>query len=195
MSDSDCFESASEYEYYSTDSEDDIRASDSNYKYYSTDSYNVLRTRYRPPAAQSRIVKKQKIDTCMVGVYVLEDCNGRVYVGKSNNISRRICEHKSGNGTSFLDKRSITQIMNLTDGSAQDLESWERSETLAQMHRKGINNVRGWMFTTATLSDSQQEDAFKQVCEKFDLCRKCGHNNHFAVNCFARKKAFWVTRV
>ena len=204
MSDAECYDDyESVEEYYSTKSEEGMQDSEcsdsceSAGEYYSTESDEDIRIRHRPHFASNGVAKKRKksSELSMDGVYVIEDGNGRVYVGKSNHIDRRIAEHMRGHGTEFLDKRSITRIMNLAEGSQQDLESWERAETLAQMYRKGVNNVRGWMFTSSTLSDVQQQEAFRQICEKFDLCRKCGHNNHFADKCFARKKAFWVTRV
>jgi hypothetical protein len=61
------------------------------------------------------------------------------------------------------------------------------------MYRRGINSVRGWMFVSKTLSEEQTESAFNQVCERFDLCRKCGRNSHFASACFAKSKAQWAT--
>jgi hypothetical protein len=61
------------------------------------------------------------------------------------------------------------------------------------MYRRGINSVRGWMFVSKTLSKEQTESAFNQVCERFDLCRKCGRNSHFASACFAKSKAQWAT--
>ena len=125
------------------------------------------------------------------GVYILKDNHNRYYVGKSQNMAGRIEDHMHGNGTSFL-SGNITSVQSLTSGSANDLESWERSETLARMHRHGIKNVRGWMFTTQELSDRQLDDAFNQICEKFDFCRRCGRNSHFIQTCYAKSKAYWA---
>jgi len=127
------------------------------------------------------------------GVYSITDLSGRIYVGKSSNINKRIQEHKDGAGTSFL-TRFIKQCSTLTSGTEDDLESWERNETLEQMYRNGIQNVRGWMFTSLVLTEKQEEDAFKQICEKKDLCRSCGRNNHFADRCYAKSKADWVKK-
>ena len=128
------------------------------------------------------------------GVYTIQDSTGKVYVGKSNNIEKRIEEHKQGLGTAFLSKNGITQIQTVTSGSKNDMESWERAETLTQMYHRGITRVRGWMFTTSSLSEHQVQDAFGQICEKFDLCRKCGRNSHFISSCFAKSKADWAIR-
>jgi hypothetical protein len=124
------------------------------------------------------------------GVYCLTDSDGKLYVGKSDNISERIDDHKMGEGTRFLGQ-NLQRIAPETT-PISDLESWERNETLTMMYKRGIENVRGWMFTTRSLSDDQKQDAFSQICEKFDLCRKCGRDGHFVTSCFARSKADWA---
>lgn len=127
------------------------------------------------------------------GVYVLQTGNGLFYVGKSNNIKARIQEHRSGLGAACLDGSSFQVVTRLlTSGSTADLESWERNETLQRMRVHGIKNVRGWMFTSKNLTDKDREDAFTQICEKFELCRRCGRKSHFADRCFARTRDAWA---
>jgi len=125
------------------------------------------------------------------GVYAVQDSSGRIYVGKSNDRVARIRQHQAGQGTSFL-SGTITEIPLSTAGSQNDLESWERNETLSQMYLKGIDQVRGWMFASPTLSPIDRRQAYQQVCEKFDLCRKCGRHTHFAYECRARSVAYWA---
>ena len=125
------------------------------------------------------------------GIYALQDSSGLIYVGKSVDRAKRIRQHRSGQGTSFL-SGEINEIPLSTTGSVHDLESWERNETLSQMYLKGIEQVRGWMFASQTLSPVQKRQAYQQVCEKFDLCRKCGRHTHFANECRARSLAFWA---
>ena len=125
------------------------------------------------------------------GVYCLTDSDGKIYVGKSENIPERINDHKMGDGTRFLGQ-NLQRIAPETTPIPSDLESWERNETLTRMYKHGIENVRGWMFTTKRLSDDQRQYAFSQICEKFDLCRKCGRDSHFVDSCFAKSKADWA---
>lgn len=115
------------------------------------------------------------------GVYVLKLQNGRYYVGKSKNIPRRIEQHRQGQGSSFVDG-DFKRIEPQTPAS-DDWESWERAETLLLMSIHGVSQVRGWMFTTVELSEQQQQQAFSQMCERFDLCRKCGVAGHFFDRC------------
>ena len=129
------------------------------------------------------------------GIYVLEyrsEETKKFYVGKSNDVARRVDAHMSGQGgVGYLNGRNLRQVALISGGSLGDLESWERNETLERMYRFGIDNVRGWMFTDPELSDDEYEAAFNQICEKFDLCRRCGRNSHFRNNCFARTTAEW----
>jgi hypothetical protein len=138
----------------------------------------------------SRLGKEEEKEE--VGVYVLESKDGMYYIGKSSSIETRIQKHKTGEGAQCIKHwKNVKQITPLTSGDVDDLESWERNETLQRMYHHGIGKVRGWMFTTTELSSEQRNTAFKQICEKFDLCRKCGRNNHFAERCYAASQAPW----
>ena len=135
--------------------------------------------------------KKDSSKPALAGVYALIDTSGRVYVGKSANIPKRLDMHMTGSGTTFLDPgMSVTPL--LTRGKTDDLETWERNETLMQMHKRGISNVRGWKYVTQTLTQAERKEAFDQVCEKLDLCRKCGRKGHFQYKCEFDTPALWA---
>lgn len=134
----------------------------------------------RPPAKSAESLEG--------GVYVLERPDGVYYVGKSCNIRGRIRQHAEGGGASCAKVEGegrARRVLPLTQ-ACEDLEAWERAEVLARMRKHGIGRVRGWMYTSPELSEAQREHAFGQVCEKFDLCRRCGLRGHFAVDCRAR---------
>jgi hypothetical protein len=136
-------------------------------------------------------------DNSRAGVYVLKTATGLYYVGKSNDIDARILDHRRGLGAACLAGTGGFEVISslLTSGSAADLESWERHETLQRMKTHGIENVRGWMFTATVLSDDDRCDAFRQICEKYDLCRRCGRNSHFSDQCFASSAVPWAGRI
>lgn len=136
--------------------------------------------------------RHRAMTSAKAGVYVLGDERGRMYVGKSQDVERRIEQHLAGSGTEFLTRGQIRRLEVGEAGTERDLESWERNETLARMYKHGVDKVRGWMFTSVGLSAEQEEQAFAQICEKYDLCRQCGRNSHFADKCFARSRAFWA---
>ena len=128
------------------------------------------------------------------GVYVLEKPDGTLYVGKSGNIQERLRQHADGSGASCA-KGFVKRIPPMTAEVEGDHEAWERAETLARMRKHGISNVRGWMYTSPELTDAQVEHAFGQVCERHDLCRRCGRGGHFAARCGVgkgRKRPEWA---
>lgn len=131
------------------------------------------------------------------GVYVLQMSGDTLqYVGKSTDIDSRINDHREGFGALCIPKgmpgMGMTEIAPITSGSTDDMESWERNETLTRMKLYGISKVRGWMFTSTNLSEDDKRSAFRQICEKFDLCRRCGRNSHFAEECFAATADSWA---
>ena len=119
-------------------------------------------------------------------MYVLYNPTTRMrYVGKSNNVDSRIDQHRQAEG-------SLVREKPVTSGSASDLESWERNEVLTRMYRHGMDSVRGWRYTSrSALSTEECISARDDIMEKFDLCRRCGRNTHFASACFAKSSAFW----
>ena len=129
------------------------------------------------------------------GVYALQTLSGDApsfYVGKSSHIAKRIQDHRDGLGTPYLAGCDSARVPLCTSGSSADLESWERNETLHRMLVFGIDNVRGWMFTDRHLQPADRRAAFAQICEKNDLCRRCGRDSHFRANCFAKSTAPWA---
>ena len=136
------------------------------------------------------------VAVCNQGVYVVELAGRRFYVGQSNNISRRMQQHegkREGGSAWCAEHKFVGRVAPLTPAQP-DLESWERAETLAQMHRHGIDAVRGWMYVSVELTQAQREHVFQQVCEKFNLCRSCGGTGHFVSACRVKGRAFWYTR-
>jgi len=135
----------------------------------------------RPPPSLSAKARAREPPSGDCGVYVLEKADGSFYVGKSGNIPERIRQHAAGEGASCA-RGFVRRVPPLTEETA-DHEAWERAETLARMHRHGVSRVRGWMYTTPAMSEAHRDHAFRQVCEKMDLCRRCGMGGHFAGAC------------
>ena len=128
------------------------------------------------------------------GVYVLrlEGLSYQVYVGSSQNIAKRVEQHQRGDGAACTkDATKIELVSRIPCQSLDELDDLERKETLDQMHRLGIDKVRGWKFSTRVLSDEYWKQAFEDICCRFKLCLRCGRASHFANNCYARSKADW----
>jgi hypothetical protein len=184
----DCFDSEDSY------SEDSDSSSQgySNYKkrkfysYKKTPKPNKSRSyqhQFRPASSHQTFQRNTQ-----AGVYVLINTQtGIFYVGKSNNVAARIQQHMNEKGPGVLAIENT-----ITSGSANDLESWERNEVLTRMYRYGMDSVRGWRYTrSGNLTTEEKMSARNDIMEKFDLCRRCGHNNHFVDKCFARSPAAW----
>ncbi len=144
-----------------------------------------------------KLLKKKALNNGSInkGIYVLQ-MDGRpkpfFYVGKAEDIERRIQQHRDGTGAFCISGEAFTRVETTTKGTVDDMESWERNEVLARMFEFGINNVRGWMYTFKTMPVQQKVSAFDQICEKFDRCRKCGRGTHFVSNCQAMSADIWT---
>ena len=119
-------------------------------------------------------------------VYVLELEDGRVYVGSSANVNRRIQQHMSGCGSAYtrLYKPTGVQLPRLGNISG-DGDAAERDETLRYMSQRGIPFVRGWKFTQVVMSEAEFAEAEANIRELHDLCRRCGYRGHFLSQCRA----------
>ena len=89
---------------------------------------------------------------------MLYDGAGRYYVGKSVDIDARIAQHRAaaaaaGRPTGFV------ELPPESTGSVDDLEAWERAETLHRMRAHGLGRVRGWRFSARELTAQQRRDA------------------------------------
>jgi hypothetical protein len=117
-------------------------------------------------------------------VYVLELAGGRVYVGKSGNVGRRVGRHMSGGGSAYTKAFPPTgNILPRLGNVSGAGDAAERDETLRYMFLRGIRNVRGWRYTCVEMTDEMFEDAERNIRELFDLCRRCGGANHFVTAC------------
>ena len=128
------------------------------------------------------------------GVYVLKLNNGKYYVGKSEtSVKNRLKHHFSGNGSEWTKLHGIIGKIDTSTVPMDDIESWERAETLHVALKYGIENVRGHQFTRIVLRDSDINDFEKQVCERKDLCRRCGRNGHMISRCVSHTRTNWMS--
>jgi len=128
----------------------------------------------RPPAAPGE------------GIYILELAQGRVYVGRTSDMKRRIGQHMTGKGSAFSQAFPPTGILLPRLGQVRGSdEAAERDETLRYMFLRGIPLVRGWKYTRVGMSEQEHQDAEENIRELFDLCRRCGHPGHFVTRCQA----------
>jgi predicted GIY-YIG superfamily endonuclease len=146
----------------------------------STECYAV-----KPQAnKKARVASPPKESRTRSGVYVLRYPDGHVYVGKAQDIDARIQQHRAKQVSCTSMRRGAPEeVAPLTARMGDDHEAWERNETLAQMRAHGTERVRGWMYTAPVLTDEMEDSIQAQLCEKYDLCRRCGQSGHFAAQC------------
>ena len=122
-------------------------------------------------------------------VYVLELEKGKIYVGKSNNVKRRIWLHENNNGSSWTKKYNVIKQLNTI---TKESPFWELDETLERIRIHGIDNVRGSLFTSCNLLNQDKIMTAKLYCEKYNYCRKCGGKDHFILQCKNTSVEDWV---
>jgi predicted GIY-YIG superfamily endonuclease len=119
-------------------------------------------------------------------VYILELEDGRVYVGSSGNVERRIAQHAAGAGSAYTRVYKPTGVRLPRLGNISgDGDAAERDETLRYMYQRGIPFVRGWKFVQPVMPPEQFDEAEANIRELYDLCRRCGYKGHFRMQCKA----------
>ncbi len=113
-------------------------------------------------------------------IYTLQLENGKYYVGKSKNISNRILQHFSEQGSSWT--KSYKPVKVLSQIPSTDPFD-EEKYTLLAMDRYGIDNVRGGSYCKLILSKHEMEKAQQIIYSICDKCYRCGEQKHTASEC------------
>lgn len=112
-------------------------------------------------------------------IYTLKLEHGAYYVGKSNNVTRRVEEHKKGNGAQWTKLHPVIDIESVVEG-----DDFDEDRILKKlMAEKGINNVRGGSYPSIVLTPSQLDNLTRELQGAADKCWKCGKKGHFATEC------------
>jgi hypothetical protein len=126
------------------------------------------------------------------GVYVLLLEGGNIYVGKANIVEERIRQHQLHNtssGSAWTRKHRVIKRIPCLTPPMDDLECWERVETLEQMVQRGIEKVRGWHYVQVKLDKKIHEEIRMQLVNRYELCKSCGKKGHFVSQCPRRRYA------
>ena len=151
----------------------------------------VLLSRFFPlpeiPPLQSGVIAPFRAKlSAKTSVYILELEDGRVYVGSSKDVPRRLTQHTGGYGSAHTKIYKPTGVLLPRLGNVEgDGDAAERDETLRYMMLRGVPFVRGWKFARVDMPPEEYEEAEANIRELFDLCRRCGYKGHFCTHCRA----------
>ena len=116
----------------------------------------------------------------MSSIYILKCDKNKFYVGKSNNVNKRIQEHFQTNGSAWTRKYKPLSVHKIIDTSdIFDEDKW----TLKYMELYGIKNVRGGSFCKLILTKSELNIIRRMINGANDNCFLCGSDKHFIRSC------------
>jgi predicted GIY-YIG superfamily endonuclease len=116
-------------------------------------------------------------------IYILKLEHGCYYVGKTNNIEKRINQHKNGEGALWT---KIHKVIS-TDKIIHNCSSFDEDKEVKQyMDKYGINKVRGASYVTKDLTEEQYKFLTEAIRGANDACTRCGRKNHFIKDCYAK---------
>jgi predicted GIY-YIG superfamily endonuclease len=117
-----------------------------------------------------------------VYIYVLELTEGKFYVGKSTKLVNRIQDHFSGNGCYWTSLYPVIGVIETIQGDSFDEDKYVKK----YMAKYGIDNVRGGSYSRRALTPDEEALLKKELLGASDACFRCGRNNHFVSNCYAK---------
>lgn len=116
-------------------------------------------------------------------IYILELENGKYYVGKTNNLDKRLHQHKYGFGSEWTKKYTFIKLIETIDsGSHFDEDKY----TKIYMDKFGIDNVRGGSYNQIELTNNQKQYLIAELRTSNNVCYRCGRNSHFIKDCYAK---------
>tara|TARA_Y100001970_G_scaffold293968_1_gene445196 strand:- start:8899 stop:9543 length:645 start_codon:yes stop_codon:yes gene_type:complete len=113
-------------------------------------------------------------------IYVLKLIQGKYYVGRSNNPTRRLNQHFKGEGSNWTKKYKpikIIEVIDYCDNFDED------KYTLMYMSIYGMDNVRGGAFCSDELSGADKYILNRMICGATNKCVKCKQHGHYFVDC------------
>jgi hypothetical protein len=114
-------------------------------------------------------------------IYVLALRNGKYYIGKSKDVSKRINQHVRGRGTFWtkIYKPLDCVPLEIIEGDGFD----EDKITLQYMSKYGVDNVRGGTFSSLELDYCTRKVINAMINGGCDKCFICGSTSHFSSRC------------
>jgi hypothetical protein len=117
-------------------------------------------------------------------IYVLELENSKYYVGRTNDLEKRLKEHESGTACSWTEKYKLKICIN---SKLTRNEFEEENETLRLMSIHGIDSVRGGPYCNVELLQHEKKMLSDRINHLQNRCFKCGSKSHYVDKCTEKK--------
>lgn len=112
-------------------------------------------------------------------IYILELEHDKYYVGRTNNITTRIEQHKNGEGSAWTTMYKFKSLIRqIKSNDPFDEDKWVKK----WMQQHGIDNVRGGSYVNISLDEHTIKFIEREIRGATDNCFKCG-GAHFASQC------------
>ena len=116
-------------------------------------------------------------------IYILRLVEKNWYIGRSKNIEKRFTQHLKGEGSEWTKKYPPIKIFeSIPNSDPFDEDKYVK----IYMNKYGIDKVRGGTYCQLELTKSQIYHLRNEIRMANDLCMRCGRNNHFVKNCYAK---------
>lgn len=115
-------------------------------------------------------------------IYILKLENDKYYIGKTNNLNKRLYQHKNGFGSEWTKKYKFVKLIETINSSSHFDED---KYTKIYMDKFGIDNVRGGSYNKIKLTNYQKHNLITELRTSNNVCYRCGRNTHFIKNCYA----------
>jgi predicted GIY-YIG superfamily endonuclease len=118
-------------------------------------------------------------------IYILELEDSKYYVGRTNDLEKRLKEHENKSACSWTELYKLKKCLS---SKLTRNEFEEENETLRMMSIHGIDSVRGATYCNVELLQHEKKMLSDRINHLQNRCFKCGSQSHFASACIEQRK-------
>lgn len=113
-------------------------------------------------------------------IYMLKLIENKYYIGRSQNVQRRLKQHFNGEGSGWTKKYKPIKLVELI----HNCDNFDEDKyTLMYMSIYGMDNVRGGAFCSEELGGADKYILSRMICGATNKCVKCKQHGHYFVDC------------